>query len=87
MALRHFLDCILHLVPQGSWPHQLGSKAHTDAVIDHIMHSTIWIDTGNQDMRENTSIVVEGGGSPAPPLAPTSNITAPQGNIGWPTSL
>jgi hypothetical protein len=26
---------------------------HADAIMDRIVHNTIWIDTGNQNMREH----------------------------------
>ena len=35
------------------WHQRLGSGVHADAIMDRIVHNTIWIDTGNQNMREH----------------------------------
>ena len=38
------------------WHQRLGSGVHADAIMDRIVHNTIWIDTGNQNMREHTTM-------------------------------
>ncbi|AXE39466.1 Insertion sequence IS5376 putative ATP-binding protein [Acidipropionibacterium virtanenii] len=37
------------------WHHRLGSGVHADAIMDRIVHNTIWFDTGNHNMREHTA--------------------------------
>lgn len=36
------------------WHQRLGSGVHADAIMDHIVHNTIWFDTGTHNMREQT---------------------------------
>lgn len=37
------------------WHQRLGSGVHADAIMDRIVHNTIWITTGEMNMREHTS--------------------------------
>ena len=37
------------------WHSRLGGGVHADAIMDRIVHNTIWIDTGNHNMREHTA--------------------------------
>ena len=72
------------------WHQRLGGGVHADAIMDRIVHNTIWIDTGNHNMREHTATKYPtgaGGGSgprqrhwwPPPAISP-----APRGSIQWP---
>lgn len=36
------------------WHQRLGSGVHADAIMDRIVHNTIWVDTGTHNMREQT---------------------------------
>ncbi len=38
------------------WHHRLGSGVHADAIMDRIVHNTIWVDTGNQNMHEHAAM-------------------------------
>ncbi len=38
------------------WHQRLGSDVHADAIMDRIVHNTIWIETGQTNMREHTAI-------------------------------
>lgn len=38
------------------WHQRLGSGVHADAIMDRIVHNTIWIDTGTHNMREYTAL-------------------------------
>jgi DNA replication protein DnaC len=38
------------------WHQRLGSGVHADAIMDRIVHNTIWVDTGNQNMREHAAM-------------------------------
>lgn len=38
------------------WHARLGGAVHADAIMDRIVHNTIWIDTGSQNMREHTAM-------------------------------
>ena len=38
------------------WHQRLGSGVHADAIMDRIVHNTIWVDTGTHNMREHTSM-------------------------------
>jgi hypothetical protein len=40
---------------QKDWPQRLGSGVHADAIMDRIIHNTIWVETGNYNMREHTA--------------------------------
>src|SRR5699024_12728558 len=35
-----------------AWHQRLGSGVHADAIMDRIVHNTIWVDTGTHSMRE-----------------------------------
>ena len=37
------------------WHQRLGSDVHADAIMDRIVHNTIWIETGQTNMREHTA--------------------------------
>ncbi|WP_158726683.1 ATP-binding protein [Tomitella fengzijianii] len=37
------------------WHARLGGGVHADAIMDRIVHGTIWIDTGSQNMREHAA--------------------------------
>ncbi|MET4095466.1 DNA replication protein DnaC [Arthrobacter sp. UYCu712] len=41
---------------QKDWHQRLGSGVHTDAIMDRIIHNTIWVETGNYNMREHTAL-------------------------------
>lgn len=34
---------------------RLGSGVHADAIMDRIVHNTLWIETGDVNMREHTA--------------------------------
>ncbi len=38
------------------WHQRLGSGVHADAIMDRIVHNTIWIDTGSHNMREHVTL-------------------------------
>lgn len=42
--------------PREDWHHRLGAGVHADAIMDRIVHNTIWIPTGSYNMREHTAI-------------------------------
>ncbi|EXF23882.1 ATP-binding protein [Nesterenkonia sp. AN1] len=42
---------------QKDWHQRLGSGVHADAIIDRIIHNTVWVETGTYNMREHTNIV------------------------------
>jgi hypothetical protein len=35
---------------------RLGSGVHADAIMDRIVHNTIWVDTGNHNMRQHATM-------------------------------
>ncbi len=37
------------------WHHRLGAGVHADAIMDRIIHNTIWIDTGSYNMRQHVA--------------------------------
>ena len=37
------------------WHQRLGGGVHADAIMDRIVHNTIWIETGSTNMREHTA--------------------------------
>ena len=37
------------------WHQRLGGDAHADAIMDRIVHRTIWVETGDANMREQTA--------------------------------
>ena len=39
------------------WHQRLGSDVHADAIMDRIVHNTIWIETGSTNMREHAATV------------------------------
>ncbi len=42
--------------PKKDWHQRLGSGVHADAIMDRIVHNTIWIETGNTNMREHAAL-------------------------------
>lgn len=40
------------------WHHRLGGGVHADAIMDRIVHNTIWVDTGGTNMREHAATTV-----------------------------
>ncbi len=38
------------------WHQRLGGGVHADAIMDRIVHNTIWIETGSTNMREHTAM-------------------------------
>ncbi|TRY19407.1 ATP-binding protein [Tessaracoccus rhinocerotis] len=40
---------------QKDWHQRLGAGVHADAIMDRIVHNTIWIETGTYNMREHTA--------------------------------
>jgi len=38
------------------WHQRLGGGVHADAIMDRIVHNTIWIETGRTNMREHTAM-------------------------------
>ena len=38
------------------WHQRLGSGVHADAIMDRIVHNTIWVDTGSHNMREHATL-------------------------------
>ena len=38
------------------WHQRLGSGVHADAIMDRIVHNTIWIETGSTNMREHAAL-------------------------------
>ena len=38
------------------WHQRLGSGLHADAIMDRIVHNTIWVDTGTSNMREHMTL-------------------------------
>lgn len=38
------------------WHQRLGSAVHADAIMDRIVHNTIWVETGSTNMREHAAI-------------------------------
>ncbi len=38
------------------WHARLGSGVHADAIMDRIVHNTIWIETGTHNMREHAAV-------------------------------
>ncbi|WP_309617604.1 ATP-binding protein [Salinibacterium sp.] len=41
---------------QKDWHQRLGSGVHADAIMDRIIHNTVWVETGNYNMREHTAL-------------------------------
>ena len=39
------------------WHQRLGSGVHADAIMDRIVHNTIWIETGTYNMREHANAI------------------------------
>jgi len=35
---------------------RLGCGVHADAIMDRITHNTVWVETGNYNMREHTAL-------------------------------
>lgn len=38
------------------WHQRLGSGVHADAIMDRIVHNTIWVDTGSHNMRQQATV-------------------------------
>lgn len=41
--------------PKKDWHERLGGDVHADAIMDRIVHHTIWVETGDTNMREHTA--------------------------------
>ena len=41
---------------QKDWHQRLGSGVHADAIMDRIIHNTVWVETGTYNMREHTAL-------------------------------
>ncbi|WP_233193265.1 ATP-binding protein [Cryobacterium sp. Y29] len=41
---------------QKDWHQRFGSGVHADALMDRIIHNTIWVETGTYNMREHTTL-------------------------------
>jgi DNA replication protein DnaC len=41
---------------QKDWHQRLGSGVHADAIMDRIIHNTVWVETGTYNMREQTAL-------------------------------
>ena len=41
---------------QKDWHQRLGSGVHADAIMDRIVHNTLWIESGSFNMREHTAM-------------------------------
>lgn len=41
--------------PRKDWHQRLGGSVHADAIMDRIVHSAIWIETGSMNMREHAA--------------------------------
>ena len=41
--------------PKKDWHARLGGGVHADAIMDRIVHNTLWINTGEVNMREHTA--------------------------------
>lgn len=39
------------------WHQRLGSGVHADAIMDRIVHNTIWVETGSYNMREHAAMI------------------------------
>jgi hypothetical protein len=72
---------------QKDWHQRLGFGVHADAIMDHIVHNTIWVETGGHNMREHTvgkitaKPLARSGASgrrPRDSLAPGANISGPR---------
>ncbi|RFA11709.1 hypothetical protein B7R22_18250, partial [Subtercola boreus] len=40
---------------QKDWHQRLGSGVHADAIMDRIVHHTIWVETSSHNMREHAA--------------------------------
>lgn len=40
---------------QRDWHQRLGSGVHANAIMERIVHNTIWVETGGHNMREHTA--------------------------------
>ncbi|AZL05764.1 ATP-binding protein [Brevibacterium aurantiacum] len=38
------------------WHQRLGSGVHADAIMDRIVHNTVWVETGSHNMREHAAL-------------------------------
>jgi DNA replication protein DnaC len=41
---------------QKDWHQRLGAGVHADAIMDRIIHNTVWVETGTYNMREQTAL-------------------------------
>jgi len=41
---------------QEDWHQRLGSGVRAGAIMDRIIHNTVWVETGNNNMREHTAL-------------------------------
>ncbi|MBB5643507.1 ATP-binding protein [Cryobacterium roopkundense] len=41
---------------QKDWHSRLGSGVHADAIMDRIIHNTVWVETGTYNMREQAAL-------------------------------
>ena len=41
---------------QKDWHQRLGLGVHADAIMDRIIHNTVWVETGTYNTREQTAI-------------------------------
>jgi DNA replication protein DnaC len=41
---------------QKDWHQRLSSGVHADAIMDRIIHNTVWVETGTYNMREHTAL-------------------------------
>ncbi|GAA4655899.1 hypothetical protein GCM10025779_18020 [Arthrobacter cryoconiti] len=55
----------------------MGSGVHADAIIDRIIHDTIWIETGSYSMSEKIG-PIQAELEPLAPVAPTPARAVPQ---------
>jgi hypothetical protein len=78
---------------QKDWHQRLGSGVYADAIMDRIVHNTIWVETGGHSMRDTPPARsrhrhARGRESLATDRAiawlPKAISVAPEGNIYWP---
>ncbi|MFB0833955.1 ATP-binding protein [Arthrobacter halodurans] len=41
---------------QKDWHQRLGSGVHADAIMDRIIHNTVWVKTGDYNLRGHTAL-------------------------------
>ncbi len=52
---RRDLDGVRTQYAKKDWHQRLGGGVHADAIMDRIVHNTLWIETGDVNMREHTA--------------------------------